>query len=182
MTEPTAMPEAADVRVVGAVARLVAYVLDALLVALATYVVLLLLHTFIGPTVRITDVDGVPRLSVDRVRFIVDTLVATGMSAAYFVGSWLTWGRTPAQRVIRARVERAADGGRLWPIAAVTRWLLLGAPFGLISALLLPGPGSGAILGVVIALYYAVLFITTARDARKRGLHDRVAGSIVRRR
>jgi hypothetical protein len=171
-----------DVRGVGVVVRLVAYVLDALLLALGIYVVLLVLHALIGPTVRIAAVNGVPRLSVDRLRSLIDTAVATAVAGAYFVGSWLAWGGTPAQRLVRARVERADGGGRLALGSAIKRWLLLGAPFGLVSTLLLPLPWLGAILVVVIALWHLVLLVTTARDRRKRGLHDRLSGSIVLRR
>jgi RDD family len=171
-----------DVRGVGVLVRLVAYLLDALLLALGIYVVVLVLHAVIGPTARITDVNGVPRLSVDRLRSLIDTALATAVAGAYFVGSWLAWGGTPAQRLVRARVERADGGGRLALGSAIKRWLLLGAPFGLASTLLLPVPWLGAILVVMIALWHLVLLVTTARDRRKRGIHDRVAGSIVLRR
>jgi uncharacterized RDD family membrane protein YckC len=182
MTELTTKHEQADGPVVGVVARLVAYLIDAFLVALATYVAVAVLHAIVGPTARIVEVGGVPRLSVDPVRIVIDSALATAVSAVYFVGSWLNFGGTPAQRVIRARVERVDDGGRLSRTAAVKRWLALGAPFGLMSALLLRAPGLGAILAVVIATWHAILLVTTARERRKRGLHDRVAGSIVRRR
>ena len=171
-----------DARGVGVVVRLVAYLLDALIVALGIYVVVLLLHALIGPTVRIAEVDGVPRLSVDRLRSLIDTAVATALAGTYFVGSWLAWGGTPAQRLVRARVERADGGGRLGLGSAIKRWLLLGAPFGLLSTLLLPIPALGAFLAVVIGFWHLALLVTTARDRRKRGLHDRLAGSIVLRR
>jgi uncharacterized RDD family membrane protein YckC len=166
---------------VGAVVRLVAYLLDALIIAIAIYLVALALRAVIGPTIRITDVEGVPRIRVDRLRTIIDAASATTIAGAYFVLSWLRLGGTPMQRVVGARVERV-DGGRLHPRQALGRWLVLGAPFGLISTLLLPTPLFGAILALAIALWYAILFITTARDRGKRGLHDRAAGSVVRRR
>jgi len=65
---------------------------------------------------------------------------------------------------------------------AVGRWLMLGAPFGLVSTLLVPLPILSATLALVIAVWYAILFVTTARNREKRGLHDRVSGSAVRRR
>jgi uncharacterized RDD family membrane protein YckC len=124
----------------------------------------------------------VPRLSVDRLRTLIDTAVGTFVAGASFVGSWLAWGGTPAQGRERARVERADGGGRLALGSAIKRWLLLGAPFGLVSTLVLPMPWLGAILVALIAFWHLVLLVTTARDRRKRGLHDRVAGSIVLRR
>lgn len=167
---------------VGAIVRLVAYVLDALIIAIAIYLVALVLRAVIGPTLRITDVDGVQRVRVDRLRSVVDAVSATTVTGVYFVGSWLRFGGTPMQRLIGAQVERADDGGRLRLRQAIGRWLLLGASFGLISTLLVSERLLGAVLALAIALWYAILFITTARDRRKRGLHDRAAGSVVRRR
>jgi uncharacterized RDD family membrane protein YckC len=167
---------------VGAMVRLVAYVLDALIIAIVIYLVALALRAVIGPTIRITDVDGVPRVRVDRLRSVVDAVSGTTVTGLYFVVSWLRLGGTPMQRLIGARVERADDGERLHLGQAFGRWLLLGAPFGLISVLLVPEPLLGAILALAIAVWFAVLFITTARGRRKRGLHDRVAGSVVVRR
>jgi uncharacterized RDD family membrane protein YckC len=161
--------------------RLVAYVLDALMIAVAIYLVALVLRAAIGPTIRITDVDGVPRVRVDRLRSVVDAMSATTVTGLYFVTSWLRLGGTPIQRLIGVRVERADGGGRLQPRQAVGRWLMLGAPFGLISTLLVPEPLLGALLALLIAAWYAVLLVTTARDRRKRGLHDRAVGSIVLR-
>ena len=171
-----------DAMPVGAFVRLFAYVLDALVIAIAIYLVALLLRAVLGPTIRVTDVSGVPRVRVDRLRSIIDVAAATTVAGTYFVGSWLGLAGTPVQRVFGARVERARDGGRLHFGQAVGRWILLGAPFGLVSTLLVPPPLLGAILGLGIAVWYAILSITTARDRRKRGLHDRVAGSVVRRR
>jgi hypothetical protein len=109
-------------------------------------------------------------------------MAGTTVAGTYFIASWLIVGGTPGQRLFRARVERADDGERLHLGQAVGRWLMLGAPFGLISALLVPLPILGAILALVIVAWDAVLFVTTARNREKRGLHDRVSGSAVRRR
>jgi uncharacterized RDD family membrane protein YckC len=167
---------------VGALARLLAYLLDAVIIAIVIYLVALILRALLGPTIRITEFEGVPRVRVDRLRSVVDVVSATTVAGAYFVVSWVRLGGTPMQRLFGMHVERVDDGGRLHPRQAIGRWLLLGAPFGLISTLLFPTPLLAAILALAIAVWYAVLFITTARDRRKRGLHDRAAGSAVRRR
>ncbi len=136
MTESTTTPSASipvggrsgsaaaaidDVRGVGVLVRLVAYVLDAVLLALVIYAILFVLHALIGPTVRISQVDGVPRVSADRLRSFLDTAQATSAAGLYFAGWWLAWGATPAQRLVRARVERADGGGRLAPGSAIKR-------------------------------------------------------------
>jgi uncharacterized RDD family membrane protein YckC len=171
-----------DAPPVGAVIRLVAYLLDALVLVIAIYLVALALRAVLGPAIRTVDVGGVSRFLVDRPRSVVDALAATALAGTYFVGSWLRWGATPGQRLIGARVERADGGGRLRPRQAIGRWLLLGTPLGLVSTLLVPAPLVGFVLALVIAAWYAILLFTTIFDRRKRGLHDRLAGSAVRRR
>jgi uncharacterized RDD family membrane protein YckC len=167
---------------VGALVRLVAYLVDAIIIAIVIYLVALVLRALLGPTIRITEFEGAPLVRVDRLRSVVDVVSATTVAGAYFVVAWVRLGGTPMQRLFGMHVERLDDGGRLHARQAIGRWLVLGAPFGLISTLLFPTPLLGAILAVAIAVWYAVLFVTTARDRRKRGLHDRAAGSIVRRR
>jgi uncharacterized RDD family membrane protein YckC len=167
---------------VGALVRLLAYLVDAVIIAIVIYLVALVLRALLGPTIRITEFEGAPLVRVDRLRSVVDVVSATTVAGAYFVVSWVRLGGTPLQRLFGMHVERVDDGGRLHPRQAIGRWLVLGAPFGLISTLLFPTPLLGAILALAIAVWYAVLFITTVRDRRKRGLHDRAAGSMVRRR
>jgi len=167
---------------VGALVRLVAYLVDAVIIAIVIYLVALVLRALLGPTIRITEFEGAPLVRVDRLRSVVDVVSATTVTGAYFVVSWVRLGGTPMQRLFGMHVERVDDGGSLHPRQAIGRWMVLGAPFGLISTLLFPTPLLGAILALVIAAWYAVLFITTVRDRRKRGLHDRAAGSMVRRR
>jgi uncharacterized RDD family membrane protein YckC len=167
---------------VGALVRLLAYLVDAVIIAIVIYLVALVLRALLGPTIRITEFEGAPLVRVDRLRSVVDVVSATTVAGVYFVVSWVRLGGTPMQRLFGMHVERVDDGGSLRPRQAIGRWLLLGAPFGLISTLLFPTPLLGAILALAIAVWYAVLFITTARNPRKRGLHDRAAGSMVRRR
>jgi uncharacterized RDD family membrane protein YckC len=166
----------------GAMIRLVGYALDALLLAVAIYVVALVLRAAIGPTLRITESAGVPRIQVDRLHSVINSVAATLVAGAYFVGSWLRSGATPGQRLLGMRVVRIEGEGRLRPGQAVGRWLLLGTPLGLISTLLGPPSVIGGVLAVAIALWFALLFISTARGPRKRGFHDRITGSVVVRR
>jgi len=173
---------AEDPKPVGALIRLVAYALDALLLAVAIYVVALVLRAAIGPTLRITESAGVPRIQVDRLHSVINSVAATVVAGAYFVGSWLRSGATPGQRLLGMRVVRNEGEGRLRPGQAVGRWLLLGTPLGLISTLLGPPSVIAGVLVIAIAVWFLLLFVTTARGRRKRGIHDRITGSVVVRR
>jgi uncharacterized RDD family membrane protein YckC len=78
-------------------------------------------------------------------------------AAGYFIFFWSTTGQTPGDRIMRIRVRRAQADEPLTAGRAIVR--LLGA---VLSALLL-------FVGFVLILF----------DARRRGLHDRLAGSVV---
>lgn len=74
----------------------------------------------------------------------------------YFLTFWSTTGQTPGARLMQVRVV-ARDGQKLRPLRAIVRWIAL-----LIAALPL------------FAGYALILF-----DSRRRGLHDRLAGTVV---
>jgi uncharacterized RDD family membrane protein YckC len=75
--------------------------------------------------------------------------------AAYFVTFWTTAGQTPGDRVMRVVVVRQ-DGGRLRPWRALLRL-------------------AGAILGLVLFVGYVPILL----NARRRALHDWMAGTVV---
>jgi uncharacterized RDD family membrane protein YckC len=75
--------------------------------------------------------------------------------AAYFVTFWTTAGQTPGDRVMRVVVLRE-DGGRLRPWRALLRL-------------------AGAVLGLVLFVGYVPILL----NARRRALHDWMAGTVV---
>jgi len=162
-----------------AASRLVAYVVDSIVVAILIFAVALVLTRLLGPTLLIGSA-GVPRVSVDHARALLNSIVAAGIGTFYFVGTWMRFGATPGQALLGIRVRRV-DGGRLGIGPAVLRWALLGAPIGLLVVGVLPALPASIVLAAV-ALWDVVLLVTTALDDRKRGLHDRLAGSVALRR
>jgi uncharacterized RDD family membrane protein YckC len=82
------------------------------------------------------------------------------VAPAYFIGFWATIGRTVGMMPFRLRVVRNSDGGRLGFGRAVLRLAGLS-----ISC---------------VPLYLGLIWV--AFDARKRGWHDLIAGSVVIRR
>jgi uncharacterized RDD family membrane protein YckC len=167
---------------VGAMIRLLAYAVDAVLLVVVIYVVALVLRAAIGPTLRITDSSGVPRVQIDRLHSLINSLAATFVAGVYFAGSWLRFGRTIGQRLIGARVVRVDGEGHLGPGPAAARWLLLGTPLGLIATIVGPSAASSVIPVALLATWSAVLYVSTARSRTRRGFHDRMTGSIVVRR
>lgn len=90
-------------------------------------------------------------------------LLACGAAAfavwtvAYFAVFWSTTGQTPGNRLMRIRVCDADDGAVLSPRRSVLRF--------------------GALLLAALPLFAG--FLPVLVDDRRRGLHDRLAGTVV---
>jgi uncharacterized RDD family membrane protein YckC len=142
---------APGIRWAGYGARLVAYILDGLVIAgltiAASIVLLILLAIFLsGGSNGLAAVTGLVWVAV----IIVLTL-------AYFPYFWSRGGQTPGMRVLRIRVVRDRDGGPVTGGQAVIR--LVGY----------------WISGAAFYLGYIWIFI----DGRRRGWHDLIAGTVV---
>ncbi len=87
-------------------------------------------------------------------------LLALGLSLAYHVLGWSLFGATVGKAFFGLRVVRASDGGPVgWP-RALLRWVGY----------------------MVSALPLGLGFLAIALDPRRRGWHDRIAGTVVMRR
>ena len=82
---------------------------------------------------------------------------------------------------VRAEAKPLEAGEERLPLSsAVVRWLLLAAPFGLASvAVTIVAGVADLVVAVAVSAWYVVLLVTTARHPAKRGLHDRLARTIM---
>lgn len=135
--------------------RLVAYIIDSLIVALA-YIVIFVVATFFAVAAsRAADVSR-PSPAVAAL-FGVLVLVTIVVALAYFPFFWARSGQTPGMRPFGLYVVRDSDGGRISAGQAVLR--LIGLMIGAIP----------------IYLGYIWIFI----DSRRRGWHDLIAGTVM---
>ena len=134
----------------GLVTRAIGFGIDALIIDLAAIVVVAIVALALN-------LFKVPS-QIDTVLAAVGAVVFVVWWAAYFVTFWSTTGQTPGARVMRFRVlAPGAPRGRIGPRRALVR---LGAM--ILAAIPL------------LAGYFMVLF-----DDRRRGLHDRLARTVV---
>jgi uncharacterized RDD family membrane protein YckC len=134
----------------GLVTRAIGFGIDAVIIDLAAIVVVAIVAL---------------ALSMFKVPSGIDTLLAAlgavlflVWSVAYFVTFWSTTGQTPGARVMRFRLlAPGAKSGRVGPRRALVRLV-------------------GMVLAAIplLAGYFMVLF-----DDRRRGLHDRLARTVV---
>jgi hypothetical protein len=167
----------------GVARRFLAWIIDVGLVTLVIFVAVGALDAAFGPTVSFRpEAATLPdTVAVDKGMLAVTIVVATGLSAAYFVLPWALLGGSPAQLALRLRVRGEQDGGALPLGRALARWLLLFPPFATVSALAAGVPLIGWLVWGSAVVWYVILLLTTARSETNQGLHDRLAGSVVRK-
>jgi uncharacterized RDD family membrane protein YckC len=137
--------------------RLVAYVLDGIILSIVLTAVLVVAFVafFAGSTVEDNRVTAVSPLAATL--FAVLFILAMAIGILYFPFFWARGGQTPGMRPFSLRVVRDSDGG---PIGWGTALLRL---VGLWVA------------GVVFYIGFIWIFI----DKRRRGWQDLIAGTIV---
>jgi uncharacterized RDD family membrane protein YckC len=153
--------------------RLVAYVIDALVVSVIIFAAAIALSVLVGPAVSFQTTI----VTVDRGRAILQGVVATAINFFYFVFLWRKFRATLGQRLLKLEVV-SVSGGAAGIGQAVTRWILLSGPLVLVAwpAVL----GQNALwIDLAVLAWYPVLLFTTALSPTKRGLHDWAARTIV---
>lgn len=167
--------------------RSVAYLVDSLIIGTAYVLLAVLLDGLLGPLVEATpDGSALVVVAVNPARVVLEMSATLVIDALYFAGCWRRWGATPAQRALRLRV-RMADGTPPTPgapdalpiEAAWRRWAMLAILPIAMDSLAASGALDAGVLLIVNGTWFLVLLISAAADPLRRGLHDRVAGTVV---
>jgi uncharacterized RDD family membrane protein YckC len=134
----------------GLVTRAIAFGIDAVIIDLAAVVV----AAIVALALNLFNVPS----RIDTALAALGAIVFVVWAAAYFVTFWSTTGQTPGARIMRFRVlAPGSTGGHIGPRRALLRLLAM-----VLAAIPL------------LAGYFMVLF-----DDRRRGLHDRLARTVV---
>ncbi len=178
---PQAAPRREGYVIAGVGARLVAYLIDALVVSIVPTLLMLVVLDFRGMIEEVIDAAQrgatAPTTTLPvTLELALVTLIGVALNFIYFVGFWTSGGRaTPGMRGLRMQVVEAVSGRRLGVAAAIRRWIPLGSLFGLLSLI----EPLQSIAGPVGLLLLVIVFVTIVADARKQGIHDRWANSLV---
>ena len=139
-----------ELRYEGLVTRGIAFAIDAAVINLVAIVVA-------GGVALALSVLSVPKNSLDTALIAVGGALFLAWSVGYFVTFWSTTGQTPGCRLMRIMVCSADDGSIVRPRRAAVR-------FGCLVLAAIP----------LLAGFLPILF-----DARRRGVHDMLAGTVV---
>jgi len=165
--------------------RVIAYIIDAIIVGITTAILGAIVYAVIGSPISSRTVAD-PN-SIIGVRFetttnylstIVGALIGLAISAGYFIYTWTAMRGTVGMKLLGMQVGNAADGATLTMEQAVRRWLALGGVFSL-AQVLNPIPLFGLLLGLAALIWVIALIVTTAQSPTKQGLHDQFANTII---
>jgi uncharacterized RDD family membrane protein YckC len=158
--------------VAGPGARIVAYVIDGLMLGILGIV----LVGIADPSAYAIDAGGDGGTASPSAASLLAKIIILGLEFIYFVGMWTSRGRaTLGMRLLRVRVIDATADRALGVTPAIARWVLLTGAIGLLGLL----PIAAGFFGILSLLWVVVLLVSVLTDPLRQGIHDRAAGSLV---
>lgn len=164
---PTQPGPAAGIVYAGFVVRLVAYILDGILLAIV--------ESILGAIVVGASLTSGTLGYGSLIGLAVINLVLSG---AYFIYTWTRMRASPGDRLLGLMVLNSADGSALTVNQAALRWVLLAGP-GALATLGSYGFGVGALISLLVLAWYIYLAWSTATDPKRQGFHDKYVNSVV---
>jgi uncharacterized RDD family membrane protein YckC len=163
--------------------RIGAYIIDAVILSIAYFVVMSILGAFFV-TSLFTIGFGLLAILV-----IILGVVYLGGSAVYFVYTWTTMRASPGQKMLGLETVNAGNGATLTRPQAIRRWAFLFGVQAIVTVLQLGSGwfvyafGTMGILSMLLSLaglaYTLYLLYTTSQSSKRQGFHDIQAGSVV---
>ena len=166
--------------------RIFAYIIDAIVLAVISIVVAIILDIFFGPTVQIRDeqilltnlLAGNAAVETNFLRVLIGVVVSLAVSAAYWIYMWTRMRGTVGMRALGMQVGNFPDGKTLTQDQAIRRWIALGGPLPLVQVLN-QVPAIGGLISLAALGYFIYLLYSTAQSPTKQGFHDKFANSVV---
>jgi len=173
-----AVPGAPGLIYAGAGPRLIAYIIDAVLVGIVVSIITLpfassALTESLSGSATFDPANPVPMMAPVAG---ISTIIGLAIEAAYFSLLWASGARaTIGMRLLKLQVGDATTGNRIPIVTAFRRWLGFGAWLNLIAFV----PVLGAFASLAVFAWQLILLVTTASHPQKMGLHDRFANTAM---
>lgn len=157
--------------------RVIALIIDGIILAIITFIVTAVLYGIVGSPVSVNLNTG-NLFEVNYVSTLLGAILSLAIGAAYWIYSWTAMRASPGQKMLGMQVGNSPDGATLTQEQAIRRWAVLFAPFSL-SQVVYVLPTLGALLGLATFIYAIYLLYTTAQSPTKQGFHDKFANTVV---
>lgn len=172
---PVAAGPAPGVSYADLVTRIIAYIIDAILLSVVFWVVGI---AILGGLLLTGGVAGA------LIGFVVLGALYLVGSAIYFIYTWTTMRASPGQKVMSLETVNAADGATLTRDQAIRRWAFLFGPsaVGTVANFALVGTSIsilGSLIGLATFVYTIYLLYTASQSPKRQGFHDVQSGTVV---
>jgi uncharacterized RDD family membrane protein YckC len=155
--------------------RIIAYILDAILVGIFTFIVGVILA---GLGLHAVTVNSDLSVSVDYVAAAVQGILGLLISAGYFIYTWTRMRGTLGMRALGMQIGNAGDGATMTTNQGVRRYVALSAP-AILAQVFTGIPLIGAVISLAGLVWYIWLLYSTAQSPTKQGWHDTFANTQV---
>ncbi len=163
--------------------RIIALVLDVILLAVVgLFLALVLGGLFGGLTSGGSSAGGSLEAAggdLNTAAFLVVAIGQLAVSFGYFAYGWVMLRGTAGMKMLGLRIGDQDDGHGISWDQALVRWLLLGIPATLATFAVIVPSLVGLVFGLVGCLWLVLLLVTMAQSLSKQGLHDRRARTIL---
>jgi uncharacterized RDD family membrane protein YckC len=154
--------------------RIIAFIIDALIIGVVAIVVWLVFAALLLASL----LNGGGALAF--LLSVVVLVFQVVLGAVYFIYTWTNMKASPGQRILGLMTVSETDGSALTFNAALARFVIMFAPgyIGGLAGYILPGI-LGFLLGFLGLAWSIYLIYTTANDPKRQGFHDHYAHSVV---
>lgn len=175
---PPAAGPAPGVAYADLVMRIVAYIIDSILLSIVSFIV----AAVIGVAILGALLTGGFILAIIGAAILA--VVILGASAVYFVYTWTTMRASPGQKILNLETVNAADGATLTRDQAIRRWAFLFGPQAVASVAQFALVATdiaflGPLLSLLTFLYAIYLLYSASQSPKRQGFHDVQAGTVV---
>jgi uncharacterized RDD family membrane protein YckC len=155
--------------------RAIAYILDAILIAIVNIIVFAILA---GVGLSIVSGNLTTGFEYNYVAGLILGVIGLLISAGYFVYTWTAMRGTLGMKVLGLQIGNEGDGKTLTLNQGIRRWVIIAAP-SVIAQALQPLPAIGTLLSLAAFAWFIFLLYTTWKSPTKQGYHDHFAKSMV---
>jgi len=146
------------------VTRIIALVIDAVILGIAWVVISIVAGIFTFGNLGLALIVG-----------LVFGIIWAALTGVYSVYTWTTMRATYGQKFMKLETVNAADGATLTRDQAIKRWAFLWGP----AALGMIVPIIGVLISLAAMVYSLYLLYTASQSAKRQGFHDVQAGTVV---
>ena len=150
--------------------RIIAFVIDIVILAVVNVVV-----TIVLGAVGLSMFNG---LDVNYMAVLVSGVLGLAISAGYFIYTWTSMRATFGMKALGMQIGNEGDGATLTMNQAARRWIAFGGWI-YIAQIVNPVPLIGVLVGLAGFIYVIYLLYTTAQSPTKQGYHDHFAHTMV---